>query len=67
MFFLERYHDAFQAEMRAFIQSITDNQEVLANGNDGLQAELIAHAANRSLKEGRPVKISEVQSVKSTV
>lgn len=66
-FFLERYTDAFRAEMRAFIDAIAYDQEVLVDGNDGLQAELIAHAANQSLKEGRPVKISEVRPEKSII
>jgi len=48
--------------MKAFIQSIVDNREGCVNGKDGLQADLIAHVAHRSLTEGRPVRISEVES-----
>lgn len=60
-FFLERYQEAFQMEMNAFIQAITTQQAVPVDGNDGLQAELIAHAAARSIKEKRPVTIQEVK------
>lgn len=60
-FFLERYQEAFRTEIKEFIQSITDHREVFVDGNDGLQAELIAHAAHRSLKEQRPVTIREIK------
>lgn len=60
-FFLERYQEAFRTEITAFIQSIAKNETVLVDGNDGLQAELIAHAATRSIKEKRPVTIQEIK------
>ena len=60
-FFLERYNDAFIAELRAFFDSILNDTEPLVTGNDGLQPVLIAMAANRSLKENRPVKIDEIK------
>lgn len=60
-FFLERYNDAFIAELRAFFDSILNDTEPLVTGNDGLQPVMIAMAANRSLKENRPVKIDEIK------
>ncbi len=60
-FFLERYNDAFIAELRAFFDSILNDTEPLVTGNDGLQPVLIAMAANRSLKENRPIKIDEIK------
>lgn len=60
-FFLERYQEAFRTEMKAFIQSIANDEKVLVDGNDGLQAELIAHTAARSIQEKRPVTIQEIK------
>ncbi|WP_394231897.1 inositol 2-dehydrogenase [Niallia oryzisoli] len=58
-FFLERYQEAYIEETKAFIESVASDKEVPVNGYDGLQAELIAHAARKSFEEKRPVKISE--------
>lgn len=58
-FFLERYNDAYIDETKQFIQCIFDNRDVPINGNDGLQAELMALAAKCSIRLGRPVKLSE--------
>jgi myo-inositol 2-dehydrogenase/D-chiro-inositol 1-dehydrogenase len=59
-FFLERYNDAFIAEIQAFIDAIRNNSTPPVTGKDGLMAAYIAIAANRSLKENRPVTLSEV-------
>ena len=59
-FFLERYNNAFIGEAKAFTDAILNDTETPVNGNDGLQPVMIALAADRSLKEGRPVKLSEV-------
>jgi myo-inositol 2-dehydrogenase/D-chiro-inositol 1-dehydrogenase len=59
-FFLERYQQAYVREIEAFIDCIINGTAVPVDGNDGLQAELIAHAAKKSLQEKRPVKISEI-------
>ncbi|MDR1429266.1 MAG: inositol 2-dehydrogenase [Spirochaetaceae bacterium] len=60
-FFLERYKGAFVDEMAAFIDSILNNKAVAVSGEDGLADMYAALAATKSVKEGRPVKISEVQ------
>ncbi|MEH8029567.1 inositol 2-dehydrogenase [Gallibacterium anatis] len=59
-FFLERYMQSFAEEIRCFIDSIVNDTPTAVNGNDGLQPVLIALAAQKSLEEGRPVKLSEV-------
>lgn len=56
-FFLERYNDAFIAEVRAFFDAINNNTETPVTGIDGLRPVQIAYAAAKSLKEGLPVKI----------
>jgi myo-inositol 2-dehydrogenase / D-chiro-inositol 1-dehydrogenase len=60
-FFLERYRQAFIDEMTAFITAVTKHEPVPVTGEDGLQALLVALAAGKSLKEGRPVKLSEIK------
>ncbi|MBP2032834.1 myo-inositol 2-dehydrogenase/D-chiro-inositol 1-dehydrogenase [Clostridium algifaecis] len=57
----DRYTGAFVAEMHAFLDAIDNNKETLVTGVDGLYPVLMAAAATKSLKEGRPVKISEVE------
>ncbi len=59
-FFLERYKDAFIAEMRAFLDAVASGKPTTVTGEDGLQDLLVALAAKKSLAEGRPVKISEI-------
>ncbi len=59
-FFLERYMAAYQGEIRSFVDAIINDKPTEVNVNDGLQPILIGLAALKSLKENRPVKISEV-------
>jgi myo-inositol 2-dehydrogenase/D-chiro-inositol 1-dehydrogenase len=59
-FFLERYNNAFIAEAQAFVDAILNDSEVPVGGKDGLMAVYVAMAADKSLKEHRPVKLSEV-------
>ena len=59
-FFLERYNNAFIAEAQAFAQAVLNDTETPVGGIDGLQPVKIAMAADKSLKEGRPVKLSEI-------
>lgn len=59
-FFLERYNNAFIAEAAAFADAILNNTDTPVGGKDGLMPVMIAMAANKSLKEGRPVKLSEI-------
>lgn len=60
-FFLERYKDAFISEMKAFLDAIEAGKTTPVTGNDGLQDLIIGLAAKKSLAEGRPVKISEIE------
>ncbi|CAH0484492.1 unnamed protein product [Peronospora farinosa] len=61
-FFLERYMDAYVAEMEAFIRVCTTNgASVPVSGADGREALLLALAANKSLAENRPVKVDELR------
>lgn len=59
-FFLERYMQSFANEMKEFVGAIEEDKEVPVTAIDGLNAVLIGIAATKSLKEGVPVKISEI-------
>ena len=59
-FFLERYHQAFLDEMNAFFDMVIDGKPCPVGDIDGLKPLLMGFAAKKSLAEGRPVKISEV-------
>ena len=59
-FFLERYMDAFTEEKKQFFQAIADGTDPPVGGIDGLLSVAIAEAANRSVREHRPVAVSEV-------
>ncbi len=61
-FFLERYNDAFVAETKDFVNAVLNDAEVPVGGKDGLEPVRIAIAARKSLKEGRPVKLSEIEA-----
>ena len=60
-FFLERYTEAFTAEMKAFVAAVQENKPTPVTGNDGLMAAVIGLAAQKSFKENRPVKLSEIR------
>ena len=59
-FFLQRYMDAYGKEVTEFIKAIVNNTDTPLGVEAGLKPVLIGLAAGKSLKEGRPVKISEV-------
>ena len=59
-FFLERYAEAYKTEMKDYIKSLENGHDVPVGGNDGLQSLRIGLAAIKSLKENRPVKLSEI-------
>ena len=60
-FFLERYMDSFIAEMKDFIEAIQNDSPTPVTALDGRKPVVIAMAANKSLKENRPVKLSEIE------
>lgn len=60
LFFLERYMQAYVAEVSAFIDAVVNDKEVAVSAEDGLKPVLIGLAAKKSLVENRPVRISEI-------
>ncbi len=59
-FFLERYTEAFTAELNAFIEAIQQDTPPLVTGLDGRIPVVMGMAAWQSYRENRPVKLSEV-------
>ncbi len=59
-FFLERYDASYNQEMKEFIDALFSGGKMPVDGNDGLMSIAIGLAAKKSVKENRPVKISEI-------
>jgi len=59
-FFVERYKPAFLSELRAFFACIQEDTPPPVTGNDGRAPVVIGFAALKSLRENRPVLLSEV-------
>jgi len=59
-FFMERYTASYLYEMKMFIQALQEGATLPVSGHDGLKAMTIALAAGKSVKENRPVRISEI-------
>jgi myo-inositol 2-dehydrogenase/D-chiro-inositol 1-dehydrogenase len=61
-FFLERYMESYAAELQYFIDCIRNDKHPSPNGNEGYQTVLVAKAVEKSNRENRPVKISEIEN-----
>lgn len=60
-FFLERYMGAYTNEISEFVNAIVNDTDTVCGIDDGLKPVLIGLAAKKSIKENRPVKISEIE------
>jgi myo-inositol 2-dehydrogenase/D-chiro-inositol 1-dehydrogenase len=58
--FLERFHDAYLAELRTFVDVAAGRQPSPCTVDDALQAFYIAEACQLSKDTGRPVRLAEV-------
>jgi myo-inositol 2-dehydrogenase/D-chiro-inositol 1-dehydrogenase len=56
-FFLERYAEAYVAEMKHFVECVVSGMTPSPGIRDGLAAQMIADAAARSLETGIPVRL----------
>jgi len=59
-YFMERFGEAYTAEIRDFVASIIENRPPSVTGQDARQATAIGIAATLSLDEERPVLVSEI-------
>lgn len=60
-FFLERYMQAYEAEWRAFIDTIESGSPVPVGLQDGVNALAVAEAASQSARLGRTVSLGDVR------
>jgi myo-inositol 2-dehydrogenase/D-chiro-inositol 1-dehydrogenase len=58
-FFLERYAEAYRRELDSFVQSIRTGTSCSPGFEDGLQALVLANAAEESARSGRVVKVGQ--------
>lgn len=59
-FFIDRYAEAFAAEIDSFVDAVEQGRPVEVDFEDGRIALLLAEAARRSVAEGRTVATSEM-------
>ena len=58
--FLDRFGDAYRAEMVAFVRVAMGSEPSPCTARDGVQALRTAEAADRSRREHRPVRLDEI-------
>ena len=61
--FLDRFGDAYAAELRAFVRVASGDEPSPCTARDGVEALRIAEAATLSLHEHRPVRLDEIAGV----
>jgi len=57
-FFLERYALAYRLELDAFLGVVRSRRAPSPSGHDGLKAQLLADAATKSARSGKPVRVA---------
>jgi myo-inositol 2-dehydrogenase/D-chiro-inositol 1-dehydrogenase len=60
-FFMDRFADAFQAELAAFTDVIAGTRPSPCTLHDAVEASLVAEAATISFREHRPVRLDELR------
>ncbi len=56
-FFIQRYAEAYKAELQTFCRLLAGQNEIYPDHVDGMKAIELAHAAQQSYKTGKAVKI----------
>jgi myo-inositol 2-dehydrogenase/D-chiro-inositol 1-dehydrogenase len=59
-FFIERYAEAYQAEIAAFLAAIRDGRPIQATFDDGYRALMLAEAAIESARSGKKVEVRDI-------
>lgn len=59
--FIERYREAFIAELRDFVQCVRQGRPVAVSGEDALAAVRAACAAKMSMLANRPVRVADIE------
>ena len=60
-FFMDRFADAFRAELAAFVEVAAGRRSSPCTVADALETALVAEACHRSRAEHRPVRVDEVR------
>ncbi|MEO1250428.1 MAG: Gfo/Idh/MocA family oxidoreductase, partial [Pseudomonadota bacterium] len=60
-FFIERYEEAYMAEIDAFVDAVESGKPCEVGFEDGRQALILAEAAYKSRAEGRLVRTDEIE------
>jgi myo-inositol 2-dehydrogenase / D-chiro-inositol 1-dehydrogenase len=60
--FLDRFRDAYRLELQAFVDAVRSGRTPEPGPTDAIESLRVADAAERSLKEGRPVRVDEVRA-----
>jgi len=61
-FFMERYTESYVAEIRAFVDCILNDVPPPVTGLDGRIPVVMGFAAKKSYKEGRPIRLDEIEA-----
>jgi myo-inositol 2-dehydrogenase / D-chiro-inositol 1-dehydrogenase len=61
-FFMDRFTDAFRAELTAFVDVVNGAAAPAVTVADAVEVAWLAEAATESLKRGVPVRIEDVRS-----
>ena len=59
-YFLERFMGAYRAEVQAFVNAVREGKTPAPGAEDAVETLRVALAATKSLKEERPVEVSEI-------
>jgi len=65
-FFLDRYAESFERELRAFTEAILKDTPTAVTGTDGRAPVVMGLAARKSYEEHRPVSIEEISAPEGT-
>jgi myo-inositol 2-dehydrogenase/D-chiro-inositol 1-dehydrogenase len=60
-FFLDRFGEAYEAELEAFALALVEDRPVEVTGADGRAALLMAYAAEMAYCDGKPVTLDEAE------
>jgi myo-inositol 2-dehydrogenase/D-chiro-inositol 1-dehydrogenase len=66
-FFMDRYLDSYENEIRAFIESVVQDKPEPVTGEDGRMPVVMALAARKSYDEGRPVGLDEISATEEAI
>jgi scyllo-inositol 2-dehydrogenase (NAD+) len=59
--FMQRFETAYLAQIEDFVENVLHDRQPSVTGEDAVAALRISLAANRSLRENRPVEVQEVK------